>query len=91
MKSELKIFRLSTEHVSCVTSASAALYMRSALFWDITPCILVIHYRRFGTTYRSYLVRLDLLSCKENWPSMLAFNRCHVQPYISIKMLISEE
>jgi hypothetical protein len=29
--------------------------MASALFWDITQRIVVIPYRRFGTTYRSYL------------------------------------
>jgi hypothetical protein len=29
--------------------------LRSALFWDITLSRVVILYRRFGTTYRSYL------------------------------------
>ena len=33
--------------------ASAAMLIRSALFWDITQRRLVILYRRFGTTYRS--------------------------------------
>ena len=28
--------------------------MRTALFWDITQRIVVMHYRRFGTTYRSH-------------------------------------
>jgi len=28
--------------------------IRSALFWDITKPILVVFYRRFGTTYWSY-------------------------------------
>jgi hypothetical protein len=28
--------------------------MRTALFWDITRRVVVISYRRFGTTYRSY-------------------------------------
>jgi hypothetical protein len=34
---------------------SAAMFMRSALFWDITRRCVVIVYRRFGTTYRSHL------------------------------------
>jgi hypothetical protein len=29
--------------------------MRSALFWDVTQRLVVIVYRRFGTTYRSLL------------------------------------
>ena len=28
-----------------------------ALFWDFTQRIMVVPYRRFGTTYRSYLQR----------------------------------
>jgi len=35
--------------------ASSALKMRSALFWDVMRCRLVISYRHFGTTYRSRL------------------------------------
>jgi len=31
---------------------SAAMYMRSALLWDVTQHRLVVRYRRFGTTYR---------------------------------------
>jgi hypothetical protein len=31
------------------------LLMRSALFWDITRCRVVIVYRCFGKTYRSHL------------------------------------
>jgi hypothetical protein len=30
--------------------ASAALWMRSAFFWDITQRTVVIRYRRFGAT-----------------------------------------
>jgi hypothetical protein len=33
--------------------ASAARDMRAVLFWFITQRIVVIPYRRFGTTYRS--------------------------------------
>jgi len=29
--------------------------VRTALFWAITQQVVVISYRRFGTTYRSYL------------------------------------
>jgi len=32
-----------------------AMQMRSALLWDITHRIVIIHYRRFGTTYRFHL------------------------------------
>ena len=32
-----------------------SLWMRSALFWDITQPMLAIPYRRFGTTYESHL------------------------------------
>ena len=35
--------------------ASAVKLIRSVLFWDITQRIVVIPYRRFGTTYLSYL------------------------------------
>jgi hypothetical protein len=35
--------------------ASAAILMKSALFWNITRGRVVILYRRFGTTYRSHL------------------------------------
>jgi hypothetical protein len=35
--------------------ASAAMLMRSTLFWDITQCQLVKLYRRFGATHRSHL------------------------------------
>jgi hypothetical protein len=35
--------------------SSAAMLMKSALFWDITQRRVVIVYRRFGTTYRSHL------------------------------------
>jgi hypothetical protein len=35
--------------------ASAAKYMKTALFWVITQRVVVISYRRFGTTYWSHL------------------------------------
>jgi len=34
---------------------SAAMYMRSALFWDITQRIVAFPYRRFVTPHRSHL------------------------------------
>jgi hypothetical protein len=36
-------------------SASAAMYVTSALLWDITQRSVVVLYRSFGTTYRSHL------------------------------------
>jgi hypothetical protein len=47
--------------------------LRSALFWVITQPIVVIPYRRFGTTYLSHLLltledgadRLSRNACKE--------------------------
>ena len=39
----------------CLSSGSAAKEIRGALCYDITQCVVVISYRRFGTTYRSYL------------------------------------
>ena len=49
--------------------------MRTALFWAITQGVVVIPYRRFGTTYRSHTnrsriqkygaVRLSRDICKE--------------------------
>jgi len=35
--------------------ASAAKQMRTALLWTITQRVVIIPYRRFGTTYRSHL------------------------------------
>jgi len=32
------------------------LFLRTALFWVITQRVVVIYYRRFGTTYRSHLL-----------------------------------
>jgi hypothetical protein len=34
--------------------------LRTALFWDITQGVVVIPYRRFGTTYRSHLLRSSI-------------------------------
>ena len=36
--------------------------LRSALFWDITQSIVLMPYRRLGTTYRFPLNRRDMLS-----------------------------
>ena len=35
--------------------ASTAKYMRTALFWALTQCVVVVPYRRFGTAFRSHL------------------------------------
>jgi hypothetical protein len=42
------------------SQASAAKWMRTALFWVITQLVVVISYRRFGTTYRSHLQGLRI-------------------------------
>jgi len=44
--------------------------MRTALFWVITQRVVVIPYRRFGTTYRSH--RLD------PWSSRSLLFKCSV-------------
>jgi len=41
--------------------ASAAKYMRTALFWVIMQRVVVIPYRCFGTTYRSHLQGSEIL------------------------------
>ena len=46
--------------------ASAAMLLRSALFWDITQRRVIILYRRFGTTYRSHLKGSRSPKWKEN-------------------------
>jgi hypothetical protein len=46
--------------------ASAAMQMRSALFWGITQCRVLIVYRCFGTTYRSNL-QGSRNSCWTSW------------------------
>jgi hypothetical protein len=30
-------------------------FLKSALLWDITQCVVVVPYRRFGTTYQSHI------------------------------------
>jgi hypothetical protein len=42
--------------------ASAAMLMRSVLFWDITRRRVVTVYRRFGTTYRFLLQKSRVFS-----------------------------
>ena len=52
--------------------ASAPRQTRTALFWAITQIVMVIPYRRFGTTYRSHLqgsrVQETLKMGKVSWP-----------------------
>jgi hypothetical protein len=50
--------------------SSAAMYVRSALCWDITQRRVVILYRRFGTTYWSLpqwsrLLKMGPIRCPE--------------------------
>ena len=51
--------------------------MRSALFWDITRCRVVIVYRRFGKTYRSHLHGswVRVVRCRET-----SVNNYHTTP-----------
>jgi len=45
--------------------------LRSSVFWDVTQRVLLVSYRRFGTTYRSHLqgssrtvvVRITIICC----------------------------
>jgi hypothetical protein len=48
--------------------ASAAILMRSALFWDVTRRRVVIVYRRLGTTYRSHHHGSRVRVGKDSWP-----------------------
>jgi len=41
--------------------------MRTALFWVVTQRIVVISYRRFGTTYRSHIHVSRIFSILETW------------------------
>jgi hypothetical protein len=45
--------------VKLLFQASAAVSMKSSLFWDVTQRRLVVCYGRFGTTYRSHLPRVE--------------------------------
>jgi len=42
-------------HTNKRLQASAAKKLKTPLFWAITKRVVVISYRRFGTTYRSHL------------------------------------
>jgi hypothetical protein len=67
--------------------AYAAVWTRSALFWGITQCTVVISYRRSGTTYRfhskglnhrtdrlSQIVGMKLLLYAEQYPKRARFS-----------------
>jgi hypothetical protein len=45
--------------------------VRSAIFWDISQGITVVHYRRFGPTYLSHL----------QWSNSLSSHHLHRHPY----------
>jgi hypothetical protein len=38
-------------------------YIKSIIFWEVTPCSLLSFNRRFGGTYRLYLQACHLLTC----------------------------
>jgi hypothetical protein len=48
-----RLLRSYEELVDVWFQASTAMYMRSALFWDVTERRVVVMYRRFGTSYWS--------------------------------------
>jgi hypothetical protein len=49
------IFKLILELFSRCVQASAAMYIRYALFWVVKQRVVLIPYRSFGTIYRSHL------------------------------------
>jgi len=51
MRPILVLSILDTNSKPCVIQASAATYLRIALLYVITQRVVVISYRRFGTTY----------------------------------------
>jgi len=48
--------------------------MRTAFFWGITQRIVVIYYRRFGTTYRSHLLRSTITTVDMQVMNYVAFS-----------------
>jgi len=50
---------------------SFQIWMRTALFCVITQEVLVLSYRRFGTTYRSHLQGSGISYLSANWSMAL--------------------
>jgi predicted acetyltransferase len=74
------------------------LLLRFALFWDITQRLVVVMYRRFGTTYLSHLQETrsprTKLSSWTSWPSNMGPIGCpetSEQSYHSALLNIPEE
>ena len=56
-RKEIKISTYSGVLIVAVFSVKNEFNLRTALFWAITQHVVVITFRRFGTTYRSHLQR----------------------------------
>jgi hypothetical protein len=65
--------------------ASASVYIRPSLFWNVVQCKLALSYRRFGSTYRSHLQGSTLKMRPIHWP------KTSVTDYQSTKRNIPEE
>jgi hypothetical protein len=63
-----------SQRVLASFQAVVATYMRSTLFWDIVQRILVLPYRRFGTTYRFHLQGVKKTYDSGRWASSLSRN-----------------
>jgi hypothetical protein len=57
-----------------------SLWMRSALFWDITQRMVAIPYRRFGTTYGSHLKSQEIQEESRYLPTYKTNNQPINQP-----------
>ena len=69
--------------------------MRSVLFWDITQWIVVIPYRRFGTTYKSHLqddLNLADGTCRlsQNVGKELHYKPCNIPEEQDIHYFLAE-
>ena len=49
-------------------------HLRCAFFWDVTRCKVLIHYRRFGTIYRSPSSRVEEFLTLEDGTDRLSRN-----------------
>ena len=62
-----------------------------ALFWDITQRRVVIHYRRFGTAYRSHLQKVNKSKKKKKRMGPIGCPETSVKDYLSTLRNIPEQ